>query len=145
MNRLLNINFSENQSGLALLILRIGIAGMMLVHGLPKMLMLFGGEVSQFPGILGMSSAISLSLAVFAEVICSIFILLGLGTRIATIPLIITMLIAVFYIHAADPFANQELGLHYLLAYVILLILGSGKYSIDASLAKHKKVRFENA
>ena len=83
---------------------------------------------------MGMSPALSLTLAVFAEVICSLLLLFGLGTRLAVIPLIVTMLIAVFFIHGADPFAKQELGLHYLLVYLLLLFAGSGRYSLDKVL-----------
>ncbi len=140
----MNIRFAPEQVSIVLLILRIGVAGMMLVHGLPKLQKLFSGEAIQFPGVMGLSPTISLGLAVFAEVLCSLLILFGFGTRLATIPLIITMLVAVFYIHAADPFSNQELGLHYLLAYIALLILGSGKYSLDAVLLKEKEQNFES-
>jgi putative oxidoreductase len=93
--------------------------------------MLLSGDPILFPPIFGMSPALSLSMAVFAEVLCSIFILVGFGTRLATVPLIVTMLTAVFAIHAADPFAKKEMGILYLLVYIILLVTGSGKYSID--------------
>jgi putative oxidoreductase len=85
-----------------------------------------------------MSHFISLSLTVFAEVICSLFILLGFATRLAVIPLLITMLVAVFYVHGNDPFGKQEMGLLYLLTYVMLFIMGSGKYSIDNLLYKKR-------
>ena len=137
MHNFLNHNFTRGQVDVVLLILRIGLGGMMLVHGLPKLEMLMAGGEIQFPGILGMSPALSLFLAVFAEFFCSILLILGLATRFATIPLIITMLVAVFVIHANDPFANQELGLHYLLGYIVLLILGGGKFSVDAMLIKN--------
>jgi putative oxidoreductase len=114
-----------------LLIARVAIAVLMLVHGLPKLAMLFSGEPISFPGIMGMSPALSLFLAVFSEVVCSVLILFGLGTRLAVLPLIMTMLIAVFYFHMEDPFSSKELGLHYLLVYVLLFITGSGKYSAD--------------
>lgn len=117
-----------------LLIARIMIAALMLVHGIPKLNMLFSGEPIAFPSVFGMSAGFSLVMAIFAEVICSVLILFGIGTRLAVIPLIVTMLVAVFYIHIADPFARQELGLLYLLVYVILLIAGSGKYSVDRIL-----------
>ena len=119
-----------------LLIARVAIGILMLVHGLPKLVMLMSGEAASFPAVLGMSPHLSLGLAVFAEVFCSIFILVGLGTRLAVIPLITTMLVAVFYIHMADPFAKQELGLHYLLVYVMLFIAGSGRYSFDRMLTE---------
>lgn len=130
MKKIFGINNNSNTIDIALLIARIGIAGLMLPHGIPKMMMLFSGDI-QFPSVLGLSAATSLTLAVFAEVFCSIFIILGLGTRLATIPLISTMLVAVLFIHAADPFAKQEPAIHYLLSYIFLLIAGSGKYSLD--------------
>jgi len=126
-----------NTVSVVLLILRVGIAIMMLIHGIPKLQMLFSDNI-QFPGVMGMSPFFSLTLTVLAEVLCSLLIFFGLFTRIATIPLILTMLTAVFLIHGADPFAKQELGLLYLLVYVALFMLGGGKYSIDAILQRHR-------
>jgi putative oxidoreductase len=112
------------------LFLRITISALMLSHGIPKLISLLSGNI-QFASVFGLGPDLSLSLAVFAEVVCSIFILFGLGIRFAVIPLIITMLIAVFHIHVTDPFAKQELGLFYLVGYVILFFTGSGRYSLD--------------
>lgn len=131
MKRVFNINLVPKNIDVILLFVRIGIAALMLVHGGPKLVKLLSEEPIQFASVFGMSPALSLGLAVFAEFFCSLLILFGLGTRLATVPLIITMLIAVFYIHAEDPFARQELGLHYLLVYILLLVAGSGKYSVD--------------
>jgi putative oxidoreductase len=58
---------------------------------------------------------------------------------LAVIPLIVTMLVAVFHIHASDPFTKQELGLFYLAGYVILFFTGSGKYSIDYIIQRGPK------
>ncbi|NEU08217.1 DoxX family protein [Flavihumibacter sp. R14] len=135
MKRLFNVQHQDKNIDIAILILRVSIASLMLVHGIPKLLSLVSGDAVQFPALIG-SPEISLALAVFAEVFCSILILFGLSTRLATIPLIITMLVAVFLIHAADPFANKEIGLHYLIGYVILLVTGSGKISLDHLLLK---------
>lgn len=134
MKRILNIDFDATQVDVVLLILRVGVAILMLTHGIPKLQMLLGGGEIQFPGVMGLSPGVSLALAVLAEVLGSILIFIGLGTRLATVPLIITMLVAVFMIHANDPFANQELGLLYLLMYIPLMILGSGKFSLDKLL-----------
>lgn len=119
-----------------LLFLRISIAALMLVHGLPKLQTLMSGEPVTFISFMGMSSTLTLTLVVFAEVFCSVLLLVGFGTRVAVIPLIITMLVAVFHVHASDPFVKQEMGLHYLLAYGILLVTGSGKYSADSLLER---------
>ena len=140
MKKLFNIYPDHNSFDVALLVARIGVAGFMLTHGLPKLMMLFGDAPVQFPGIMGMSPEFALVLTVLAEVVCSILILVGLGTRLATIPLIFTMAVAVFYVHAADPFATQEMGLLYLLMYTTLFFLGSGKFSLDAALVKKQPV-----
>lgn len=130
MKKILSVNNGSNATNVGLLIVRAGIAVLMLTHGLPKLAMLFSGDTVKFPTVFGMSPELSLSLTVFAEVVCSVFLLAGFATRIAAIPLIITMLVAVLIIHAADPFAVKEPALYYLLIYTMLLFAGSGKYSL---------------
>jgi putative oxidoreductase len=136
MKKLFSSTYKDGSINTALLLIRIGIGALMLVHGLPKMANLFSEGPVQFASVFGLSAEISLGMAVFAEVLCSIFLIVGFGTRLATIPLIVTMLVAVFYIHAVDSFNKQELGIHYLLAYVLLLITGAGKYSLDHLLQR---------
>ncbi len=131
MKKIMNINKAAAATDIALLLARLGIAALMLTHGIPKMIMLFSGTTVQFPPVMGMSPELSLGLAVFAEVFCSLLIIAGFGTRLAVIPLIITMLVAAFIIHGSDPYGKQEPSLQYLLVYVILLITGSGRYSVD--------------
>lgn len=70
---------------------------------------LFGGEEITFADPFGLGPAPSLALAVFAEVFCSILIMLGIFTRLSVIPLIITMLVAWLMVHISDPFGDQEL------------------------------------
>jgi len=134
------INYS-NTTDVALLLARVGIAALMLSHGLPKLSMLFSSAPVQFPSVMGLGSGVSLSLAVFAEVLCSVLILVGFKTRLATIPLIITMLVAALLIHGNDPLATREPSLQYLLAFVVLLFAGSGRYSLD-HLVKNQKRRY---
>lgn len=121
---------------LALLTGRVALSVLMLTHGLPKLQMLFAGDAIQFPAVFGMTARISLALAVFAEVACSILILVGFATRLATLPLITTMLIAAFSIHGADVFEKKELALLYLGGYIVLLFAGSGRYSLDQLLLR---------
>ena len=131
MKKILSVSKTSNAIDIGLLLARVMIAALMLTHGIPKLQMLLSGEPVKFMSVLGMSPELSLALTVFAEVICSIFLLVGFATRLAAIPLIITMLIAALLIHAADPIAMKEPALNYLLVYVMLLLAGSGKYSID--------------
>ena len=141
MKKILSINQNSLGVDTAILIARVTIGLLMLVHGLPKMQGLFSAGPVQFASVFGMSAGMSMSLAVFAEVFCSILLIAGIGTRLAVLPLIITMLVAVFVIHVNDPFAKQELGLHYLLVYVILLITGSGRFSIDYLMSNKRPLK----
>ncbi|HET8839573.1 MAG TPA: DoxX family protein [Flavobacteriaceae bacterium] len=136
LKNLFRTNPNSIQINVALLIARVAIGLMMLTHGWPKLQQLFGGEPIQFASVFGMSETLSLVMAVFAEVICSLLLILGLATRLAVIPLIVTMLIAVLHIHGADPFSVKETGTLFLLVFVILLIMGSGKYSVDAIISR---------
>lgn len=139
MRRIFNTTPASGGLDAALLVVRVSIGLMMLSHGIPKLQALFGPEPIQFVSFMGLGPAVSLGLVVFAEVICSVLILLGLGTRLATIPLIITMAVAVFQVHAADVFAKKEMALLYLVTYVVLALLGSGKYSVDSLVYKKQE------
>jgi len=122
--------FSTDQSAkginVSLLIMRIGIALLMFTHGIPKIAKLSETPV-QFMDFLGMGATVGLYLAIFGEVVCSIFVMVGLGTRLAVISPLVIMLVAVFHVHIADPFVKQEMGLHYILTYVVLFSMGSGR------------------
>ena len=120
----------------ALLILRIVAGAFMITHGWGKFQMLIGDGPIQFPSVLGMSSTISLVLAVSAEFFASLLLIFGLGTRLAAIPLLITMLVAAFVIHSSDPFSKKELPLMYSTIYLVILYLGAGKYSLDRLVCK---------
>ncbi|REG91994.1 DoxX family protein [Algoriphagus antarcticus] len=116
---------------IGLLILRVGAGAMILTHGFPKLMRFFVDEPIKFMDFMGLGSVISLSLAVFAEFVCAILIMIGFKTRLATIPLVITMLTAALVVHAADPFGRKELPLLYFLVFLSILIFGAGKFSID--------------
>jgi len=120
---------------LGLLILRVFIGGfMMLQHGLPK-LASFSKSFNSFSDPLGLGSEISYLFAVFAEFICSILVMIGFFTRFAVVPLIITMLVAAFIIHGADPWSKKEFALIYAIPFISLFLTGAGKYSVDSRLA----------
>ena len=108
-------NYQENFKNFGLLVLRLGVASMMLFgHGFNKMVN-FSEIVINFPDPIGFGAATALMLTILAEVICSIAIAFGLATRLATIPLIITMLMAALVIHGDDPWSKKELGMIYLM------------------------------
>lgn len=140
MNRLFNTNYNHRGLDIVLLILRISIAGLMLSHGIPKLEMLLAGGEIKFMDPIGLGDTATLALAVFAEVICSVLILLGLAVRLAVLPLMVTMLIAIFVAHGNDGLSEKELAIHYLLTYIVFLFSGGGRLSID-NLISQKSAR----
>lgn len=139
MKNTYSTNLNLKNVDLGLLIFRIGISALMFTHGIPKLIRFFGNEEITFADPLGFGEVISFSFAVFAEFICSILVLLGLGTRLAAIPLAITMAVAALIVHADDGFGRQELPLLYLAGYILLFLTGSGKYSLDWYFLSKKK------
>jgi putative oxidoreductase len=124
---------------LGLLLVRLLSGGMMLTHGLPKFDRLFGEGPVKFADPFGLGPEISLGLVLIAEVGCSLLVMIGLKTRWATVPLMITMLVAAFYIHGADPFGEKELPLLFFTLFLSILISGGGRYSVDGGMKKSSK------
>jgi len=121
-----------------LFLLRVTTGCFMLTHGLGKLTMLMGPGPIEFADPFGVGPSVSLGLTVFAEVVCSFLIIIGLLTRIATIPLIIAMAVAFFYIHMADNFGSKELAGLYLLIFVFIAIAGPGRFSIDNLISRRR-------
>lgn len=118
-----------------LMCLRILSGAFILTHGYPKLTHLFSGDEIAFVDPFGVGPTFTFGLVVFAEFLCGIFIIMGLFTRLATIPLIITMFFA-FMHHNPDPFSVKEKPLLYLLIFITLFVFGSGKFSLDALFGK---------
>lgn len=124
-------------SNLGLLILRLGSALMIMTHGWPKIAE-FSSRLETFRDPIGLGPAISLQAAIFAEFFCAVLLALGFMTRISLIPLIFTMAVIAFMVHAEDPFSGKEKALLFLLIFLVQFLLGPGKYSVDAQIRKNK-------
>lgn len=140
MKRIFSTSYNDSIVQVWLLFLRIGVAALMWTHGIPKFLKLLEGNFG-FGDPIGLGPTTSFLLVNFSEVLCSLFILLGLGTRLATIPLLISCSVAAFVAHASDPFGKKELLLLYILIYLTLLVFGGGTYSLDALINPKKRKR----
>ena len=139
MNKSFNKLLSLANVDFALFILRLGVSALMLTHGYPKLMNLLAGEPYSFASIFGMSAVLSLILAVFAEFVCSLLLIAGFLTRLAAVPLIGTMAVAAFYVHRDDPFSTKEKALLFLLIYIVLLLTGGGKFSIDYLILRKRR------
>ena len=129
--KLLNPGSYSREINVALLFLRITIGILMLVHGTGKLITLLEGGPIEFADPIGVGPAASLVLAVFAEFICSLFLIFGVATRFAAFPLIITMMVAGFVVHANDVFFVKEKAFLFLIVFITIAIAGAGKISVD--------------
>lgn len=119
------------QRDLGLLVLRVAFAAALIgAHGWGKMTTLIGGGGEGFPDPLGVGGVASLAMAVFAEVICALAVLLGLGGRLPAAILTVLFLVAFFMVHSGDPFGERELAFVYLVAFATLTLTGPGRYSL---------------
>jgi putative oxidoreductase len=133
---ILNLNFVPSNSDVGFLILRIWLgASMLMLHGWGKLIN-FSDRADKFADPIGLGSPVSLALAVFAEVICSVLLILGLLTRFAALAGAITMAIAFFTAHGGKLTGpgNGELAFMYLMGYIVILVAGAGRYSLDNRL-----------
>ena len=121
-------NTLKNDIGLALL--RIVPSALLLTHGIPKFQKLITGDF-EFADPIGIGATPTLFLAVLAEFICPILIILGFKTRWAAVLPALTMVVAAFVVHAADPFGVKEKALLFLGFFIVIYLVGPGKYSLD--------------
>ena len=135
MKRILSTKYSAGAFNFAMLVLRLGLGVLMLSHGYSKLIH-FNGMKGSFINFIGLGSTLSLSLDIFAEFFCSIFLILGLFTRLAVIPILIAMSVALFKVHHGHLFADGERAAIYLACTITILFCGPGKISVDGMIGK---------
>ena len=134
---------------LGILILRVTVGLTMMFYGYQKLThyteMVEDDFWKNHVSLFGMKGSIPLLLTIFAEFFCSIFLLLGLYTRLALFFLLFCMGYIAFYLDAFELIRAGDNGLemnsafNYFLMYLALLFTGAGKYSLDAILLSRKK------
>lgn len=102
-------------------------------------------EATSFPSVLGMSPETSLIVMIVIEIACSFFIMLGFCTRIMTIPPMVAMILAEWYLlHMVGVPSYMltwsmpgYLPVMFLGIYFFIILVGPGKISIDYFLSLH--------
>ncbi|WP_418699161.1 DoxX family protein [Bacteroides sp.] len=118
-----------------LLIARIIFGILLMNHGIDKWAN-YQELSATFPDPLGIGSSLSLGLAIFGELACSMAFIIGFLYRLAMIPMIFTMVIAFFVVHGNDPFSVKELAFVYLVIFILMYIIGPGKFAVDRWIGK---------
>jgi putative oxidoreductase len=131
MNKLLaHINTPCIDPGL--LFLRLSGSFMLFyVHGLPKVLH-YTNELQHIEDPFGFGPHLSLWAAIIAEFICPLFIASGVLVRLACLPVIGVLLIAMFAVHPDWSVAQGQFGWLLLLIFISIALCGPGKYRLTA-------------
>lgn len=131
---------------LGIFVLRAGFGLMMaLGHGLGKLIQLASG-IFKFPEVLFIPKEVGLVLAVLAEFFAAFAVAIGYRTRLASLPVIVTMAVAAFVVHANDAFfmanagggGSKEVAVIYLIGFAAIAFVGPGRYSADHMFRKRK-------
>lgn len=150
--------FKTNRNALdgLLLILRLAMGVVMFPHGAQKMLGWFGGPgfagtMHFFTGMAHIPSFLAL-LAILAEFLGSIFLIVGALTRLAAAAITTNMVVAVFLVHIHNGFfmnwSGQQKGegveyfIYAIAVGVTLIVTGAGRFSIDALFAGNQDRNF---
>jgi putative oxidoreductase len=134
--RFFQFGFLPRSTDLALLVLRLWLGLTMLVnHGWGKA-MGFSSMADKFSDPLGVGPTASLTMAVFAEVVCAGLVALGLVTRFAALVLVILTGVAFFAVHggALSGPGSGELAFIYLAGFLAIFLAGPGRFSVDRKL-----------
>ena len=118
----------------ALLWLRVAGSLLLLqVHGLPKLLH-FSQQLSLIEDPWHLGAHLTLSLAIFAEVLCPLPIILGVFTRLACLPIFAVLLVALLFVHPEWSLADGQFAWLLLIVFGAVFIAGPGRIALARRL-----------
>jgi len=120
---------------LGILLFRLILGGLFTWHGYDA-LNHYKLYLSMSTSTIGLGASLEFNLVVFSQFIGGIFIAFGFLTRLAVIPIFITMTVAFFIAHKGQPFMAKELPFAYWLLCIAVFVMGSGRCSVDRLLFK---------
>ena len=135
MKKLFSTRYTDTGISFSLFVLRLATGALMIPHGYKKLLS-FGARSAGFSDPFHIGGPVSMGLTIFAEFFCAALVLAGLMTRLACVPLIIAMSVALFYAHKGQVFGNGEHAALFLAGYIAILFAGPGKFSMDRLIGK---------
>ncbi|MBK4992480.1 DoxX family protein [Pseudomonas sp. S37] len=129
---------SPTLTALGLLFMRITAAFLLLfIHGLPKLLD-WSGELQRIEDPFGLGAPLTLGLAIFAEVLCPLLLLLGIAARLACLPVLAVLLVALVVVHPDWTLEQGQFAWLLVALYGGLALTGPGAYSLSALIWQSK-------
>ncbi|SEM16645.1 putative oxidoreductase [Pseudomonas sp. NFIX51] len=127
--------WDERARDLGLLFLRVS-AGLFLlwVHGLPKLLD-YSAELQRIEDPFRLGANLTLMLAIFAEVLCPLLIVAGVVVRLACLPILAVLLVALLVVHPQWSLAEGQFAWLLLILFSSILIAGPGRLALNDRFA----------
>ena len=128
------MNESKSQA-LGLLFLRVSASLFLLwVHGLPKLLD-YSQQLTLIEDPFHLGANVTLCLAIGAEVICPLLIIAGVWVRLACLPILAVLLVALLVVHPEWSLFEGQFGWLLLILFSSILIAGPGRLALDHARA----------
>jgi putative oxidoreductase len=126
---------------LTMLVFRVLVSvQLMTTHGLKKL----GVGVEQaekIPNPLGLPEQLNNYFATAANLFFPVLVILGFFTRLASLPVLAVTMTGYFVLHWNDPLLEKDMPFMYSLSFLLILVLGPGKYSLDYLINKKTRIK----
>lgn len=136
--RLLGLKLLPTNTDFGLLLLRVFAAGPLFIHHGIEKLFGFSKMAPNFPDPIHIGVIPSLLYAAFSDGICTLLLVLGLGTRWAAFFVFVNLFVAWSAFHHFTFFGqgneHGELMVVYMGVMLVIVALGPGKYSLDSAI-----------
>lgn len=131
----MNATDERRMQNLGLLFLRLsGALFLLWVHGLPKLLN-YSAELTRIEDPFHLGAAPTLILAIFAEVLCPLLIMAGVLVRLACLPILFLLTVALLVVHPQWSLEEGQFGWLLLIIFTSVFIAGPGGLAISARFA----------
>lgn len=100
------------------------------VHGLPKLLD-YSAQLQVIEDPFHLGANVTLMLAIFAEVLCPLLIIAGVLVRLACLPILSVLLIALQVVHPQWSLEQGQFGWLLLLLFTSIFIAGPGRLALN--------------
>ncbi|MFW9080145.1 DoxX family protein [Pseudomonas sp. P2757] len=125
---------NDQAQSLGLLFLRVtGGLFLLWIHGLPKLLD-FTAQLQLIEDPFHLGAHLTLILAIFAEVVCPLLIVAGVLARLACLPILFVLLVALLVVHPQWSVAEGQFGWLLLIIFTTVFIAGPGRLALNVRL-----------
>ncbi|MEK7888309.1 DoxX family protein [Burkholderia contaminans] len=131
-------DLSRHAADLGLLFLRVTASVLLLVvHGLPKVLH-YTSEAAAIEDPFHLGRTLSILFAIFAEVVCPVFMIVGVWPRLAALPVMIITLVALVFVHPDWSLRDAQFAWMLLILFGTIAIAGAGRYALPGMVRRRE-------